>query len=350
MGSRRDVHGSGGVLRGGDRAVALAVEALEFRAELGGCLVVFTGRLRESWWYIRIGTLPSSSAPTDAGSGKGGGGGGVGAAAPAAAARPRVSPRRQRPREDESRHDRPSSCSRVSHRCDTREQLDGRSWRLSSSRVPLPGGTPQAAPPQPAPAAPTPPPPPPLPDPASVGADELGSVPILMYHQLSAQPAGEYDQTPAEFRAELERLHREGYRPITAAQYAAGTVDIPAGTHPVVLTFDDSTTSQLRLTADGAPAPDCAVAILEEFAARHPDSLPAPPSMSPTTRSAATRGPCPGSPGTVTRSARIPRPTRTWGRWTPGRTARTRPERAGDRRRRSGHRGDHHGVAARIFP
>ena len=39
----------------------------------------------------------------------------------------------------------------------------------------------------------------------------------------------------------------------------------------MVLTFDDSTTSQLRLTADGIPAPDCAVAILEEFAARHPD-------------------------------------------------------------------------------
>ncbi|MCX0272597.1 polysaccharide deacetylase family protein [Nocardia zapadnayensis] len=92
-----------------------------------------------------------------------------------------------------------------------------------------------------------------------------------MYHQLSPRPGGEYDQTPAEFRAELDRLHREGYRPITAAQYAAGTVDIPAGTHPVVLTFDDSTTSQLRFTADGAPAPDCAVAVLEEFAARHPD-------------------------------------------------------------------------------
>lgn len=135
------------------------------------------------------------------------------------------------------------------------------------------GGTPEAAPPQPAPVAPAPPAvtTPPPPDPAAVGADELGRVPILMYHQLSAQPAGEYDQTPAEFRAELDRLRREGYRPITAAQYAAGTVDIPAGTHPVVLTFDDSTTSQLRFTADGVPAPDCAVAVLEEFAARHPD-------------------------------------------------------------------------------
>ncbi|MEU4311376.1 polysaccharide deacetylase family protein [Nocardia sp. NPDC024068] len=131
------------------------------------------------------------------------------------------------------------------------------------------GGTAETAPAPPAP-------PPPVtttarPDPAAVGADELGQVPILMYHQLSAQPAGEYDQTPAEFRGELDRLYREGYRPITAAQYIAGSIDIPAGTHPVVLTFDDSTTSQLRFGPDGRPAPGCAVAILEEFAAAHPD-------------------------------------------------------------------------------
>ncbi len=109
------------------------------------------------------------------------------------------------------------------------------------------------------------------PDPAAVGADELGEVPILMYHQVTAAPAGEYDQSPAEFRAELERLYREGYRPITTAQYITGNIDIPAGKHPVVLTFDDSTGSQLRFTADGVPAADCAVGVLERFAAEHPD-------------------------------------------------------------------------------
>lgn len=116
-----------------------------------------------------------------------------------------------------------------------------------------------------------PPPPPAPPDPAAVGADELGEVPILMYHQVTADPAGEYDQSPTEFRAELERLYREGYRPITAAQYITGDIDIPAGTHPVVLTFDDSTGSQLRFTADGVPTADCAAGVLERFAAEHPD-------------------------------------------------------------------------------
>ncbi len=105
------------------------------------------------------------------------------------------------------------------------------------------------------------------PDPAAVAANELGVVPVLMYHQLSPHPAGDYDQTPEEFRAELERLFREGYRPITMAQYGSGEIDLPAGTHPVVLTFDDSTGSQVRFGDDGILAPDCAVAILQDVAA-----------------------------------------------------------------------------------
>ncbi|MBF6170708.1 polysaccharide deacetylase family protein [Nocardia blacklockiae] len=120
-------------------------------------------------------------------------------------------------------------------------------------------------------AAPPPLPPAPAPDPAAVAADELGEVPILMYHQLSPAPAGEYDQTPEEFRAELDRLYREGYRPVTAAQYSAGEIDLPAGTHPVVLTFDDSTVSQVAFAPDGAPAPGTVVGILTEFTAQHPD-------------------------------------------------------------------------------
>jgi peptidoglycan/xylan/chitin deacetylase (PgdA/CDA1 family) len=95
-----------------------------------------------------------------------------------------------------------------------------------------------------------------------------------MYHQLKAHPKGVYDITPSRFRAELERLARENYVPITAADYAAGRIDIPAGKHPVVLTFDDSTRSQLTLTAAGEPARGTAVAILLEVAARHPGFTP----------------------------------------------------------------------------
>ncbi|KJY34246.1 polysaccharide deacetylase family protein [Streptomyces katrae] len=110
--------------------------------------------------------------------------------------------------------------------------------------------------------------------PAEVGANELGQVPVLMYHQLTEKPASVYDRTPADFRAELERLAREDYVPVTARDFQTGRIDIPAGTHPVVLTFDDSTNSQVRLGADGAPAPDTAVAILAETAKKHPAFKP----------------------------------------------------------------------------
>jgi peptidoglycan/xylan/chitin deacetylase (PgdA/CDA1 family) len=110
--------------------------------------------------------------------------------------------------------------------------------------------------------------------PADVQADELGAVPVLMYHRIVADPASEYDRTPDDFRAELERLAREDYVPITVAELAAGTIDVPAGKHPVVLTFDDGDRSVLTLGPDGAPAAGSAVQILTEVAAAHPGFAP----------------------------------------------------------------------------
>ena len=105
-------------------------------------------------------------------------------------------------------------------------------------------------------------------------ANELGLVPVLMYHQVVPRPKGVYDRTPAEFRKELERLAREDYVPVTAEAYVRGELDVPAGRHPVVLTFDDSTSSQLALGPDGEPRPDTAVGILLDIARRHPDFRP----------------------------------------------------------------------------
>ncbi|MGY0500912.1 polysaccharide deacetylase family protein [Nocardia sp. FBN12] len=132
---------------------------------------------------------------------------------------------------------------------------------------------PPSAPPEPPAVPPTTAKPAP-PNPADIAANELGFVPILMYHQITPNPAGEYDQSPAEFRDELERLYRESYRPVTAAQYISGDLDLPAGTHPVVLTFDDSTSSQLSFTDTGTVSPDSAAGILAEFGARYPDFRP----------------------------------------------------------------------------
>lgn len=113
-----------------------------------------------------------------------------------------------------------------------------------------------------------------LPTPAQLRANELGSIPVLMYHRVVADPRSLYDRTPEGFRAELERLAGEGYVPITTAELAAGTIDVPAGAHPVVLTFDDGDPSVLTLGQGEAPVASCAVGILLDVAAAHPGFRP----------------------------------------------------------------------------
>jgi peptidoglycan/xylan/chitin deacetylase (PgdA/CDA1 family) len=103
-----------------------------------------------------------------------------------------------------------------------------------------------------------------------VHANELGQVPVLMMHQVVADPQGDYDMTPSELRAQLTALAAQGYVPVRMSDVAAGKIDIPAGKSPVVLTFDDSSRSQLALDAAGNPTSDCAVGILQSVAAAHP--------------------------------------------------------------------------------
>jgi peptidoglycan/xylan/chitin deacetylase (PgdA/CDA1 family) len=103
-------------------------------------------------------------------------------------------------------------------------------------------------------------------DPAEVGANELGQIPVLMYHRILPDGGGDYDNTPEEFREELRRLHEDGYVPIAAADLVSGHIDVPAGTTPVVLTFDDSTREQFDLDEDGEVVADTAVGIMLELA------------------------------------------------------------------------------------
>ena len=109
----------------------------------------------------------------------------------------------------------------------------------------------------------------PPPDPAEVGANELGMIPVLMYHRVVEDPDSVYDRSPEGFRAELERLFADGYWPITVAELARGEIDVPAGTTPVALTFDDATREQAALDEDGAWAADSAVGILTDVAEAH---------------------------------------------------------------------------------
>jgi len=112
------------------------------------------------------------------------------------------------------------------------------------------------------------------PDARSVGANELGSIPVFMYHRILRHPTSVYDTTPAQFRRELLELYRQGYRPIRAKALVRGTIDVPAGKTPVVLTFDDSTASQFALLPSGKVDPRSAVGMLLSFSRKHPGFTP----------------------------------------------------------------------------
>ena len=105
-------------------------------------------------------------------------------------------------------------------------------------------------------------------------ANELGVVPVVMYHRIVTKRRQPLDRTPRQLRADLDRMVREDYVPITAAEFVSGRIDIPAGKHPVVLTFDDSTPSQLSFDAHGEPRRDTAVGVLLAEARRHPGFRP----------------------------------------------------------------------------
>ena len=137
-----------------------------------------------------------------------------------------------------------------------------------AARRPIALPTASSNPPSPTPSAtPTTPPP----DPASVKANELGVIPVLMHHRLVPKVDSEYDMTPAWFRAELDRLLREGYYPVTTLQVARRDLGhVPAGRSPVVLTFDDSSRGQLHYAGTRIAA-DSAVGMLLDFAREHPE-------------------------------------------------------------------------------
>lgn len=111
----------------------------------------------------------------------------------------------------------------------------------------------------------------------AAGADcmpnELGKVPILEYHLIQPEP-GAWARTSQDFRADLEMLYNSGYRVVALDDYIQGKIDIPAGTHPVIFTFDDSSPGQFRyLVRNGKKEidPDCAVGIFVDFQKRRPD-------------------------------------------------------------------------------
>jgi len=103
--------------------------------------------------------------------------------------------------------------------------------------------------------------------------NELGQVMILMYHRIG-EPESEWTRTPDNFRRDLEELYRRGYRLVNLLDYVRGDIGLPAGTSPVILTFDDGSQGQFNfIEGENGPEidPDSAVGILEQFCQDYPD-------------------------------------------------------------------------------
>ncbi len=134
---------------------------------------------------------------------------------------------------------------------------------------------------KPAPAAPPPPPAhPPLAESEllRIKPNELGRIPVLMYHAIGAHAEnGErYDRhglniAPDTLRDQLELMYEAGWYPVNMRDALTAKIDVPLGKTPVVLTFDDARGTQFVYRKDGTIDPDCGVAILEELHAQHPD-------------------------------------------------------------------------------
>ena len=101
-------------------------------------------------------------------------------------------------------------------------------------------------------------------------ANHKGVVLVGEWHHIE-RGKGPMFRTPKEFVADLDRLNRLGFRPVTARAWLTGKMNLPKGASPVIITFDDSHHDQFRLLKDGSVDPKCAVGLWLGYAKKHPE-------------------------------------------------------------------------------
>jgi peptidoglycan/xylan/chitin deacetylase (PgdA/CDA1 family) len=104
----------------------------------------------------------------------------------------------------------------------------------------------------------------------SLNPNEAGKIMILMYHNIGDEEKT-WTRTVENFKKDLEILYEKGYRPISLTDYVKGNITTEMGYTPIVLTFDDGNLNNFRYLEDGTLDPNCAVGILVDFHAKHPD-------------------------------------------------------------------------------
>lgn len=124
---------------------------------------------------------------------------------------------------------------------------------------------------------------------ASDNINELGKVPIMMYHGIREKTANStgdvggnvdkdgYNRTPDAFRKDLEFYYENGYRMIRLIDYVNGKINTEYGKSPIILTFDDGNVDNIKVTGLDEKGniiidKNSAVGILEEFKKKYPDA------------------------------------------------------------------------------
>ena len=123
---------------------------------------------------------------------------------------------------------------------------------------------------------------------SALGINELGRVPIVMYHGIIDVASDEtgytggnvdvdgYKRTAQAFTEDLQFYYDNDYRMIRLEDYVDGIINVEKGKSPLVLTFDDGGTSNFNVLGkddDGELIidPTCAVGILESFKEKYSD-------------------------------------------------------------------------------
>ena len=122
----------------------------------------------------------------------------------------------------------------------------------------------------------------------SDGINELGKVPIMMYHGIknmrnsdTANTGGNvdkdgYTRTVEAFRNDLDFYYQKGYRMVKLTDYINGKIDVEYGKSPIIITFDDGNDNNIKVTGlddNGNIIIDknSAVGVLEEYKRKYPD-------------------------------------------------------------------------------
>ena len=116
--------------------------------------------------------------------------------------------------------------------------------------------------------------------------NELGSIPIMMYHGIVNTTENKYtggnvdkdgyNRTSSAFYKDLEMYYEKGYRLIRLKDYIDGNINVELGYSPIILTFDDGNENNFKVIKKDDKGnlvfdENSAIGVLERIKKKYPD-------------------------------------------------------------------------------